>query len=39
MTEAEWLSSNDVHQLLAHLNRPSDDRKLRLYAIACCRDQ
>ncbi|WP_020476417.1 hypothetical protein [Zavarzinella formosa] len=38
MTEAEWLSNNDVIKLLAHLNRPPDDRKLRLYAIACCRD-
>ena len=38
MTEAEWLATRDVHKLLAHLDRPPDDRKLRLYAVACCRD-
>lgn len=37
MTEAEWLSSKDALKLLAHLNRPPGDRKLRLYGVACCR--
>lgn len=37
MTEREWLACADSVRLLAHLNRPRDDRKLLLYAVACCR--
>src|SRR5581483_629632 len=35
MTESDWLSSHDVRPLLAaaHL---SNDRKLRLFCVACC---
>jgi len=43
MTENEWLASTDPAALLRYLNgglsraqRPSD-RKLRLFAVACCR--
>ena len=37
MTEAEWPTSADPVRLLAHLNRLPGDRKLLLYAVACCR--
>ena len=37
MTEREWLACADPVLLLAHLNRPREDRKLLLYAVACCR--
>lgn len=36
MTEAEWLAGTDPQQLLDVLTRTSD-RKLRLFACACCR--
>ena len=39
MTEDKWLASNDPAQMLCYFRvkdrRPS--RKLRLYAVACCR--
>jgi hypothetical protein len=38
MTEAEWQECTDPVAMLAHLKRPAPDRKVRLYAVACCRD-
>jgi hypothetical protein len=38
MTEAEWLAATDTVAMLAHLDRPKPDRRIRLYDIACCRD-
>jgi hypothetical protein len=37
MTEAEWLISGDPDRMLQHLRGRSSDRKLRLFACACCR--
>ncbi len=37
MTEEKWLTCQDPVRLLAHLARPACDRKLLLYAVACCR--
>jgi hypothetical protein len=41
MTEAEWLSSDDVDEMLrhlgAHLSAGPAPRKLRLLCVACCR--
>jgi hypothetical protein len=41
MTEAEWLSGTDPFVMLEHLVRSGlgSERKLRLYAAACCRDR
>jgi hypothetical protein len=37
MTEAEWLACNDRQPMLAFLMASTGDRKLRLFACACCR--
>jgi hypothetical protein len=37
MTEAEWLACTDLNRLLHHLGRKARTRKLRLFAVACCR--
>jgi hypothetical protein len=37
MTEAEWLECTDSSRLLEHLGRKARSRKLRLFAVACCR--
>jgi hypothetical protein len=37
VTEDQWLAATDPEPLLDHLRRKASDRKLRLFAIACCR--
>src|SRR5690242_2301147 len=37
MTEAEWLACVDPEPVLAFLRSKATDRKLRLFACACCR--
>jgi hypothetical protein len=37
MTEAEWLASSDLRALLGVVSQKASDRKLRLFACACCR--
>jgi hypothetical protein len=37
MTKHEWLVSNDPQKMLAFLWEEASDRKLRLFAVACCR--
>jgi hypothetical protein len=38
MTEAEWLTCSDVQTMLNLRGVPTDDRKLRLFHVACCRE-
>jgi hypothetical protein len=37
MDEAEWLACTDPEPMLAFLKREASNRKLRLFAVACCR--
>jgi hypothetical protein len=37
MTESEWLTCTDANELLRFLGPKASERKLRLFAVACCR--
>jgi hypothetical protein len=37
VTEKQWLKSTDPEAMLTHLGARASDRKLRLFACACCR--
>ena len=37
MTEAEWESSTDPAAMLSFIKGRASDRKLRLFAVGCCR--
>ena len=38
MTAAEWLECTEPTKMLAFLRGKASGRKLRLFAVACCRD-
>jgi hypothetical protein len=37
LTEGDWLTSTEPDRMLAHLRGRVSDRKVRLFALACCR--
>jgi hypothetical protein len=37
MTEAEWLASTNSTRMLQFLSRPTRERKMALFCVACCR--
>jgi hypothetical protein len=37
MTEQEWLECTDTHKMLHFVRDKGSDRKLRLFAVTCCR--
>jgi hypothetical protein len=37
MNEADWLACKGPQPMLHHIRRKADTRKLRLFAVACCR--
>ncbi len=37
MNEEAWVTSRDPQAMLAHVKARASDRKLRLFAVACCR--
>jgi hypothetical protein len=38
MTEAEWLACTDPQVMLAYLRGRASERRLRLFAVSCCRE-